>query len=115
MSSNLVIVAIPEENDRVWKISSEKVPHLTILHLGNSEQVSNLESIIQFVEHAASTSLKKFYLPVERRGELGNDKADVLFFRRGRYDFKAVRDFRSLLLKDSNIKSAYDATSQFEL
>ena len=31
MSSNLVIVAIPDENDRVWKISSEKVPHLTVL------------------------------------------------------------------------------------
>jgi len=114
MGSNLVIVAIPDENDRVWKISSEKIPHLTLLFLGDSDQISNLQSIMQFVEHATSTSLKRFYLPVDRRGELGADQADVLFFKKGRYDFKAVRDFRSLLLKDSNVKTAYDSTKQFE-
>lgn len=114
MSTNLVIAAIPAEDDRVWKVSSEKVPHLTILHLGDSAQISNLQQIMEFVEHAASTSLKRFYLPVERRGELGDAKADVLFFKKGRYDFKAVRDFRNLLLKDQNIKTAYDAASQFE-
>lgn len=115
MSSSLVIVGIPKEDDRVWKVSSEKVPHLTLLHLGDVEQVQNLEQIMLFVEHAASTTLRPFYLPVERRGELGDAKADVLFFRKGRYDFRAVRDFRTMLLKDSNIKTAYDATSQFEL
>lgn len=115
MSTNLVIVAIPDESDRVWKVSSEPVPHLTILHLGDSNQVSNLEQIMLFVEHAANTSLKRFYLPVDRRGELGIAKADVLFFKKGRYDFKAVREFRSLLLQDQNIKTAYDATAQFEL
>jgi 2'-5' RNA ligase len=114
MGSNLVIVAIPDENDRVWKISSEKVPHLTLLFLGDSDKVSNLQSIMQFVEHAASTSLKRFYLPVDRRGKLGDDQADVLFFKKDRYDFKAVRDFRSLLLKDSNVKTAYDSATQFE-
>lgn len=115
MSSNLVVVAIPKEDDRVWKVSSEKVPHLTLLHLGEVERVSNLEQIMLFVEHAASTAMHPFYLPVERRGELGDAKADVLFFRKGRYDFKAIRDFRTMLLKDSNVKTAYDATSQFEL
>jgi 2'-5' RNA ligase len=114
MSSNLVIVAIPDPDDRVWKISSEKVPHLTLLFLGDAGQVSNLDQIMLFVEHAASTSLKRFYLPVDHRGELGEDKADVLFFKKSRYDFAAVRDFRSLLLKDTNIKSAYDSTQQFE-
>jgi 2'-5' RNA ligase len=114
MASNLVIVAIPGEDDRVWKVSSEKVPHLTILHLGDLAQIANLESIVQFVEHAANTSLERFYLPVDRRGELGADQADVLFFKKGRYDFKAIRDFRSLLLKDSNIKTAYDSSTQFE-
>src|SRR3954452_3776160 len=114
MSSNLVIVAIPDQDDRVWKISSEKVPHLTLLFLGDADQVSNLDQIMLFVEHAASTSLKRFYLPVDHRGELGADKADVLFFKKGRYDFAAVRDFRSLLLKDTNIKTAYDSAQQFE-
>jgi 2'-5' RNA ligase len=118
MSNNLVIVAIPEENDRVWKISSEKVPHLTLLFLGDQANVSNLDKIVQFVEHAATTSLRRFWLPVDRRGELGNDPetgpADVLFFRTRGYDLKAVADFRAQLLQDNNIKSAYDAAPQFE-
>lgn len=112
--SNVVIVAIPDENDRVWKVSSEKVPHLTLLFLGDENEVSNLDQIIQFVEHAASQTLKRFYLPVDRRGELGEDKADVLFFKKGRYDYKAVRDFRATLLQDSNIKTANDSAQQHE-
>lgn len=113
-TKSLVVVAIPAEDDRVWKISSQKVPHLTLLFLGDADKVSNFASIVEFVQHAASTSLQRVYLPVDRRGELGMDKADVLFFKKGRYDFKAVRDFRNLLLKDSNIKTAFDSTSQFE-
>jgi 2'-5' RNA ligase len=114
MSTNLVIAAIPDENDRVWKVSSEKIPHLTVLFLGDVNAVSNLEQIVQFVEHAANTSLKRFYLPVDRRDELGADKADVLFFKKGRYDYKAIRDFRAALLQDNNIKTAYDSAAQFD-
>ena len=118
MSSNLVIVAVPDENDRVWKVSSEKVPHLTVLFLGDANEVSNLESIVEFVEHAANTTLRRFYLPVDRRGELGDDPdkgpADVLFFKKGRYDYKAIRDFRAALLQDNNIKTAYDSAQQFD-
>lgn len=112
--SNLVIVAIPDENDRVWKISSEKVPHLTVLFLGEVDNVTNLEQIVGFVEHAASQTLRRFCLTVDRRGELGADQADVLFFKKNRYDFKAIRDFRASLLQDDNIKTAYDGATQFE-
>jgi len=112
--SNLVIVAIPDENDRVWKVSSEKIPHLTLLHLGDSDDVANLDQIMLFAEHAANTTLRRFYLPVDRRGELGDAKADVLFFKKGRYDYKAVRDFRVQLLKDDNIRTANDSVAQFE-
>ena len=112
--SNLVIVAIPDENDRVWKVSSEKIPHLTLLHLGDSDEVANLDQIVLFTEHAANTTLRRFYLPVDRRGELGEAKADVLFFKKGRYDYKAVRDFRVALLKDDNIRTAHDSVAQFE-
>lgn len=114
MGSNLVIAAIPDENDRVWKVSSEKIPHLTVLFLGETKNVSNLEQILLFVEHAASTTLNRFYLPVDRRGELGADKADVLFFKKARYDFKAISEFRDMLLQDQNIKTAYDSATQFE-
>jgi 2'-5' RNA ligase len=113
MSSNLVIAAIPDEDDRVWRISSEKIPHMTILFLGDSNKVANLEQIMQFVQHAAETSLKRFDLPVDRRGELGEDKADVLFFKQG-YGDREIRDFRSTLLQDQNIKTAYDSSPQFE-
>lgn len=112
--SNLVIVAIPDENDRVWKVSSEKIPHLTLLFLGDVDKVAHADQIVQFVEHAASMTLQRFYLPVDRRGELGEDKADVLFFKKGRYDYKAIRDFRVQLLKDNNIRTAYDSTEQFD-
>lgn len=114
MGSNLVIVAIPDEDDRVWKVSSEQVPHLTLLYLGDSDQVTNVDKIVEFVEHAATTTLKRFYLPVDRRDTLGADEADVLFFKKGRYDFKAIRDFRAALLQDNNIRTAYDSASQFE-
>jgi 2'-5' RNA ligase len=116
--SNLVIVAIPDENDRAWKVSSEKVPHMTLLYLGDPDQVANLESIVQFVEHAANTSLRRFYMTVDKRGELGDDPqlgpADVLFFKKGRYDYKAIRDFRAQLLQDNNIRTAYDSVQQFD-
>ena len=45
--SNLVIVAIPDENDRVWKVSSEKIPHMTLLFLGDEDEVSDLDQIVQ--------------------------------------------------------------------
>lgn len=116
--SNLVIVAIPDENDRVWKVSSEQVPHLTVLFLGDVDAVANLETIVEFVQHAASTTLGRFYLPVDRRGELGDDSelgpADVLFFKKGRYDYKAIRDFRASLLQENNIRTAYDSAQQFD-
>lgn len=112
MSSNVVIVAIPDENDSVWKVSSEKIPHLTLLFLG--DKVANFETVVQFVEHAATTTLNRFHLPIDRRGELGADQADVLFFKRGWYDYKAVRDFRSALLQDTNIRTAYNSATQFE-
>lgn len=34
--ANWAIVAIPEERDPVWKYSSEKVPHMTLLFLGEA-------------------------------------------------------------------------------
>lgn len=114
MSSNLVVVAIPSEDDYVWNISSEKVPHITILFLGDVLKVQNLSQIAKFVEHAASISLKKFGLDVDRRGMLGEDEADVLFFTKSKWSgYEQLRDFRAALLQDNNIRTAYDSTEQF--
>lgn len=110
--SNLVIVAIPKKDDYVWKISSEKVPHMTLLFLGDPTQNSDVTKISEFLEHAASTVLYPFYMEVSDRGTLGPDEADVLFFE-GSYDLPEIRNFRSQLLKNDNIKKAYDSAEQY--
>lgn len=112
--SNLVIVAIPNEDDYVWNISSEKIPHVTLLFLGDPLQVNNISTIAGFVEHAASRSLMRFGLEVDRRGTLGEDEADVLFFSKSKWGgLPQLEDFRNFLLQEPNIKTAYDSVEQF--
>jgi hypothetical protein len=113
--NNLVIVALPREDDYVNKISSEKVPHMTLLFLGEDvTKVQNLASIIDFVKHAADQSLIRFGMEVDRRGELGPDNADVVFFSKTKWSgFPTVNEYRSYLLKDNNIHTAYDSAIQF--
>lgn len=110
---NLVVVAIPSENDYVWKISSEKVPHMTLLFLGEMP-VRNFTDIAEFVDHAARRSLTRFGMEVDRRGVLGPDKADVLFFNKSKWGgYEDVAAYRSFLLQDSNIRAAYEAVEQY--
>lgn len=111
-SHQLVIVALPEENDRIQKLSSEKVPHLTLLYLGdNTFNSSELQHITEYVEHASSL-IPNFFLEVERRGILGPDKADVLFFYKDD-STREVDNFRNTLLRDPLILSAYNSVEQF--
>lgn len=113
--SSLVIVAIPAEDDYVHKISSEKVAHLTLLFLGEDvSKVKNVTKILDFVGHASTQSLTEFGLEVDHRGELGEDSADVLFFSKTKWSgYPDVNSFRSILLKDDNIRRAYDSAEQF--
>lgn len=113
--SSLVIVAIPSEDDYVNKISSEKVPHLTLLFLGDDvTKVKNLDKIIGFVEHAANTSLRRFGLEVDRRGVLGPEEADVLFFSTSIWSgLEEIKKYRAYLLQEPNIRTAYDSATQF--
>ena len=110
--SNLVIVAIPSKDDHVWKISSEKVPHMTVLFLGEVTAVNNIAQIADFITHAANTSLHKFGMSVDRRDTLGEDEADVLFFNK--QWSTEIYQFRTYLLRDDNIKTAYDSVEQFD-
>jgi 2'-5' RNA ligase len=115
MAKNLVIVAIPEEQDKVWKISSEKVPHLTLLFLGDSDSNPHVEDIVLFVEHAVEICQHgPFYLDVDRRGTLGPDNADVVFFSTRSWNLKWIKQFRSQLLQNENIRTAYDAADQYD-
>lgn len=110
--SNVVIVAIPKQDDYVWKISSEKKPHMTLCFLGDS---APLLPIYEFVAHAAETMrLTPFMLDVDFRGVLGPDEADVLFFRKD-WAIKRIADFRQQLLKDNTIRTAYESVTQYPM
>lgn len=109
MDRATVIVAIPPVDERVNKVSSEAVPHLTLLYLGD---VDLSEDAMLYVQHACE-ELSPFGLSVDYRGELGEDKADVLFFENNRWDLERVKEFRHWLLLNDEIKRAYDAADQY--
>lgn len=111
MASNLVIVAIPADDDDVWKVSSEKKPHLTILFLGESMTNPNVAKIVEKVKEA-SRFLEPFSLLVDHRGTLGPDEADVLFF--SQETPWQLWDFRSVLLGQQEISMAYNAIPQHQ-
>lgn len=104
-----VIVAIPEASSPVWRYSSEKVPHLTLLFLG--DKLDNIGRVQNYLEHAADRSLSRLYLDVHRRGKLGDQEADVLFFNKNSAD--RLNDFRGYLLAEPNIALAHSSTKQF--
>lgn len=110
--SSLAIVAVPSREDRVWKISSEDVPHMTILYLGDQSENPNLQHIVEFVGHVAKTTMTRFGMSIDRRGTLGPKDADVLFFM-DQYA-EAIQEMRDDLLKDVHIRTAFETTEQFD-
>ena len=107
--SECVIVALPSEEHRINKISSEKIAHMTLLYLGELSEDTDTVNIAEYVQHAASM-LRPFYAQVERRGVLGKDNADALFFYKK--DLSYVEEFRATLLQNDQIKTAYDLAEQ---
>jgi 2'-5' RNA ligase len=108
----LVVVAIPSDDDRVRKISSEKVPHITLLYLGSPEWDGNqLAEVASYVQHAAA-NFHSFGMSVDRRGVLGEKQADVLFFNKS-WSFKDLEKFRRQLRANQDIDKAYLSTTQF--
>jgi 2'-5' RNA ligase len=111
-TTQLVIVAIPSDDDPVWKFSSEKVPHITLLYLGSPDfSPEEFQHVTEYVQHASS-QLTRFGLDVDRRGVLGDKSADVLFFSKG-WSLKDLAQFRSNLLQDDLISTAYHSVDQF--
>lgn len=108
----MVIVAIPKESDYVWRLSSEKVPHMTLLFLGEANfSESQMNNVVGYIEHASSM-LPSFGLDIERRGELGDAGADVLFFSKA-WQYNRIAKFRSNLLANSDINAAYSKADQY--
>lgn len=112
--ANLVIVAIPAEDDYIWQLSSEQKPHMTICFLGDVVGKPVMK-ISDFLEHAVNIlEFGPFGLEVDYRGTLGPDQADVLFFRKG-WSLRRVAEFRDQILKDNNIRAAYESAPQHDL
>lgn len=113
--TSYAIVAIPNQDDYVWNLSSEKVPHLTICYLG--EQLDNVSHVQDFIAHVVDTSMHRFGLSVERRGVLGDKSADVLFFENdpdAQYsEMKILKDFRTYLFNNPDIFKAYNSVEQY--
>lgn len=109
--SGVAIVAIPKENNSAWQVSSEKIPHLTLLYLGDNPK--DLDEIKEFTIFSALKVLHPFSLDVSHRGTLGEDKADVVFFRKSQSNVKLLEDFRSYLLENNAIRTAYESIDQF--
>ena len=107
--SDVIIAAIPKQDDVVWRYSSEKVPHMTLLFLGELDP-ETANRIAEYMDHAAS-QLEPFHMSVERRGTLGPDDADVLFFHKEWPH--SIWDFRQGLLRNADILEAYQSNEQY--
>lgn len=110
--TQLTIVALPAEDDYVNQISSEKVAHMTVLFLGDVPD-DQIAGIFEYMQHTADMSLRRFGLSVDRRGTLGPDDADVVFFEKEGWNIDLISQARTLLLKNDNIKTAFDSTTQY--
>lgn len=108
------IVAIPEQEDYVWNLSSEKIPHMTLLFLGELSADFDKERFNSYVEHLCKNSLRPFGLTVDRRGTLGDEDADVLFFKDNKYDMKVPVSARDYLLSDTEVLKAYNSAFQYD-
>lgn len=110
--SGVAIVAVPNKSNPVWAVSSEKIPHMTLLYLGDALAEEDYRKVQEFVTHVADTTLHRFGMSVDKRGTLGDDDADVLFFRNE--ENSAISLFRAYLLQDTTIREAYEKTEQFD-
>lgn len=106
----VAVVAIPSKDDYVWKLSSEKVPHITLLYL--DDQINNLTEVLLYIQHAVNVTLTRFGLLVDRRDILGDQLADVIFFDQ-QPEIETLKDFRTHLLANTDILSAYNRAEQF--
>jgi 2'-5' RNA ligase len=109
---NLAVMAIPSRDDYVWNLSSEKVPHLTLLYLGDQPDTMDTRRMEEFIQHVVDTTLYPFGMSVDRRGELGDKNADVLYFSGHNVQF--LENFRHFLLTNEEIYQAYHSTDQHQ-
>lgn len=107
-----VVVAIPADDNPVWGISSEKVPHMTLLYFGEQNDVEKLHRVTEFLQHMVKTSMVRFGLEVDHRGTLGPKDADVLFFHEN-FDLRNIQDHRAQMLQQPDMFEMYNSVEQY--
>lgn len=103
-----VIVLLPEKADPIVAASSEPA-HLTTVWLGEAADLESPGDIQAAVEEYAASLSGPVVVPVDRRGELGDDSADVVFLEKT----DALVALRKGLLEYGDIRRAHDAAEQF--
>lgn len=107
--SEIFVAALPIYSSEVNEVSTESPPHMTLLLLDDSK-LDTLH-ILEYIQHVVNTSLTKFWLHISKRGLLGKDDADVIFFdKQSATRIAAVREY---MLKDPVVRTAYDSIEQF--
>jgi 2'-5' RNA ligase superfamily protein len=104
-----VIVALPAKGDPVYKVSSEPIPHMTLLYVDGS--LENKDRVLEYIEHVCKTSLSVFGLSSSRRGKLGPKEADVLFM--DRWGIDKLEQVRGYFLKNPDLQIAYNKAEQY--
>jgi hypothetical protein len=84
---------------------------MTILFLGDQSNNPNVGRMTDFLEHVAATSMESFGQDVDRRGLLGSEDADVLYF--GDVQKEMLNNLRGYLLTNQHIFEAYNSTEQY--
>lgn len=106
------VVAIPADDNPIWRISSEKVPHMTLLYFGEQSDPEVASRVTEYLEHMIKNTMVRFGLEVDFRGELGPKNADVLFFHED-YSLRKVQDYRAQMLQQQDMFEMFNSIEQF--
>lgn len=102
------VFAVPSMGDSVHDVSTEATAHMTMLYFGDGEATdAELEEVLEAVR-AETRGVGPVEARVTGRGELGDDRADVLLVEPG--ELHAVRD---RLLKHAVVQRLLDRAHQY--
>lgn len=106
--TSAIVALVPAKSDPVTAASSEPA-HITLVWLGEAADLADPEALAaQVREYAAGAG--PIVAPVQERGTLGDDDADVVFLE----PTESLVAFRDGLLADGTaVRVAHDAADQF--
>lgn len=105
-----IVALLPAESDPISSASSESPSaHMTTIWLGEAADLKDSDAIVEEVKLLAA-EFAPFTARAERRGELGDDGADVVFVDPGESALQ-LRD--ALLESGTAVREAHDAVDQY--